>query len=110
MSGDTWPVFGEASDSNAVSTAALLVSAICWPASSAVTKAFSVFGLALAQAFVTTYPSIGNCVVAPWLRSAMAPAPFFSSIGVANGAGPVPALPALLWYGPALSPPAIAGN
>ena len=36
---------------------------------------------------VTTYPWMGNCSVAPWLRSASSTAPYCCSAAVANGSG-----------------------
>ena len=49
------------------------------------------FGLAFAQALVTTYPSIGNSWVAPWFRSASVTAPSCCSAMLANGSGMVAA-------------------
>ena len=101
----TLPSCGCLSDSNAFSTAARLVSAISWPSDSAARNRWSVFGFASAHALVTTYPSIGKSVVAPWFRSASGTAPYCCSAMLANGSGMVAA--AIL---PVARSPAMSGN
>ncbi len=57
---------GSASDfAMAASATAGSTSAICWPCSMARTNAAAVAGCSFAQAWVTTYPSMGKFMVAP---------------------------------------------
>src|SRR3984957_10896950 len=84
--GGIWPFGGPPlMVSIAFSTEDRLVSASCWPCASAVMNALRVPGFWAAQDFVTTYPWMGNCSVAPWLRSASSTAPYCCSAAVANG-------------------------